>query len=337
MKWWLVFVVVKILSVFFLPELFGQNSVIYGKVIDSNTGERLSEVSLTLKNGDNIMIESKMIKGENYSFVVQKTGSYKLEVGKNEYDTVFEDITVLFEDSLRRDVVLKRPPKFLCIIKVNGQDCKDILKEVDINTSGNLFRFALFNSGYVPLKWIVSKNCEWISVSSSESNATNGTLDSEGKENMTVIIDPEKLEAGKTTGKILVLSNNGNAVLSIKAVGKYPDIIMLPIEGLFPDTFKAQIDFKGRHTYQEMGFCFSYINENPTISDEYVLANDLGAFSYKRVFERTSYILPWYRVFMDENDVCKTYYVRAFLKYENGTIIYSSNVEKFTLWKHSTK
>ena len=49
------------------------------------------------------------------------------------------------------------------------------------------------------------------------------------------------------------------------------------------------------------------------------------------------YQFPWFQSteLFDPKFACRTYYVRAYLKYENenDTIIYSRNVEQFTLWE----
>jgi hypothetical protein len=332
----------KYLFVLFLlsfTRLSGQ-IILYGKVIDGNTGERLDNALVQLLSFENSLIEQKQTESNGeYRFNIKQTGSYRLKVCRAEYDNfVYETIKINQDDSIRRDVPLEKPPKFLCIINVNGTNCKDTLKEKEIGND-KLFRFKLFNSGPVPLKWIVGQNKEWISVFSSEKHTTSGILDSESNENsqiMDVTINPDKLEAGLTVGKVLVMSNNGNAILSIKATGKYPEISILPIKELWPSEFKGVIQFEGRHTYKEMGFCFSDINENPSIKDNVVLANDIGNFTYNDHLNygiNGSSNFSWLEGFLKEEDICRTYYVRAFLKYENenDTVIYSKNVEHFTL------
>jgi hypothetical protein len=197
-----------------------------------------------------------------------------------------------------------------------------------INSSQS-YHVDFFNSGATTLKYITGTNRQWITIVT----PATSTIAPIQSQRITITIDPTKFEAGRTTGKVLVISNNGNAVLSIKAVGKYPEISVLPIEDPFPNTFRSEVTFNGNHTFKEMGYCFSHTNSLPTTNDNYVLANDIGSFTYKDYWSDSSQF-PWIGNLNWVDEVCQTWYVSAFLTYENetDTIIYSSNVEQFILW-----
>ena len=318
---------------------------LYGKIVDSRTGEYLSGVSVGFSFISGEKISSITTdKSGTYQFDIPTGGEYVLKVSKNEYtDTgiITDTVKIMKGEQKRRDFSLEKPVRFIHITEVSNND-----KDIEILNVGTLASIGteyveFYNAGTVPLKYVVGKNCDWIIAVS----PLSGTLDPMRAEQVSITIDPAKLEAGKTTGKVLVMTNNGNAALSIKAVGNFPEITVLPAvttayrddKNLFPDTFQSEIKFGGKHTFKEMGFCFSDKNQIPTTTnDKCVLANDIGNFSYKDYWNDT-HLFPWLEGGLEswETDACKTYYVRAFLKYENenDTTIYSNNVIRFTLWE----
>lgn len=231
---------------------------------------------------------------------------------------------------------MQKPARFISITEV-GNHAKEIdILNIGAITTPESFYVDFFNSGDVDIDYVTGKMCEWIEITPSL-----GTLKPNQSNRITIKIDPEKFEAGKITGKMLIITNNGNKVLNIKAVGKFPEIITLqPTQAfadadLFPNTFRAEIKFKGRHTFKEMGYCFSDVNPIPTINDCVVQANDLATLDYKDYW-MDEHKFPWLSgtELFDPYFACRTYYVRAYLKYENenNIVIYSDNVAQFTLW-----
>lgn len=335
-----------VLCLFFFgfSVLYAQNGRIYGKVIDNNTGEFLDRVSVSLLLEGSIV--SQIITSTNgiFSFDITQTGNYQLICKRTEYDDFsYASFHVRTEDSIRKDVPLQKPPRFLRITEVGYPDKEINVLDIGAITVPEPYHVDFCNLGGVVIEFVTGRMCEWIT----DVTPSSGTLEPNESIRITFKINPDKFEAGKTTGKLLIITNNGNKVLNIKAIGKFPKIKTYTIttayndpENLFPDTYRAEIEFNSRHTFMEMGYCFSDVNKNPTINDNVVLANDLGNFDYKDywTFGLTGkHLFPWLggSELFDPGSVCQTYYVKAFFKYENenDSVVYSDNVAEFTLWK----
>jgi hypothetical protein len=340
----------KILSIiicllFGFSELYGQIGCIYGKILDYNTGECLNNVSVSLIFGGNTAGQFTTKEDGTYTFPISQAGNYQLNFQKAEYDDFsYASFPIHAGDSIRKDVPLQKPPQFLRITEVGNHNKEIENLYIGSITVPEFYYVQFFNSGSVDIDYITGKMCEWIT----EVTPSSGTL--KPNEPPTIIrirIDPDKFEAGKTTGKMLVITNNGNKVLNIEAIGKFPEVKTFALttayndhQNRFPDTFMSEIEFNGRHTFKEIGYCFSDVNKNPTINDNVVIANDAGTFDYKDywTFGLTGkHVFPWLGSgeLFDPDFACRTYYVKTFLKYENenNVVIYSNNVAQFTLWE----
>ncbi len=325
MKKNILFCVIALLLVSFsiLPD---EKYNVYGKIVDSATGEIVKGVQVRLLL-NNIVISSMMADSGKYEFNVSQTGTYKIEASQNEYN-IFTDnaITITTDRQIRRDVILERPPRFLQIRK-NGEEIETLdLGKIE---TPDIYIVDLFNSGYETLRFVTSKNRRWIT----SVTPTSDVIEPENNSSIAIRIDPTQFEAGQTTGKVLIMSDNGSKVLTIKAVGDYPRVKVMPMEISYPDAFEGQIIFTGEHTYSDRGFCFSTTNRYPTINDNRVSANDVGGgFIYRDIWDDYGQF-PWLGSLNSEDEICQTWYVRAYLKYENENdiVIYSDNVEDFTL------
>jgi len=336
--------VVICVCLFGFSELYAQNGRIYGKIVDINTGECLNNVSVSLIFGGNTAGQFTTKEDGTYTFPITQAGDYQLNFKRAEYDNFsYASFSVRAGDSIRKDVALQKPPRFLRITEVNNHD-----KEIDVLDIGSIiatesYYVDFFNSGGVDIDYVTGKMCEWIT----EVTPSSGTLKPNESNRITIKINPDKFEAGKTTGKMLIITNNGNKVLNIKAIGKFPEVKTLVLttayndpQNKFPDTYRSEIKFNGRHTFKEIGYCFSDVNKIPTINDNVVIANDAGTFDYKDywTFGLTGkHLLPWLDSgeLFDPEFACRTYYVRTYLKYENenNVVLYSNNVAQFTLWE----
>jgi len=319
-------------------ELHAQSAQIYGKVLDSNTGERLNNVTVSLILGNNTVSQTRTEEDGTYTFTVTQAGNYQLNFQRAEYDDFsYTSVRVRAGESMRRDAMMQRPPRFISVTEVGNHSIeKDYLDIGDITTP-QFFYVDFFNSGGVDIHYVTGKMSEWIT----EVTPSSGTLRPNESNRITIRIDPDKFEAGETTGKVLIITNNGNRVLPIKAIGRFPEIITLPIVDVWPSRFESQINFNGRHTFIEMGYVFSDIDEIPTtINGNVVLvsATHLSTFTYSSQFTFAftgRHSFPWLDLeitnLFPPEFFCRTYYVRAFLRYANGVVIYSDNVEQFTL------
>lgn len=319
-------------------EVKGQCGWIYGKVVDVNTGECLNNVKVSLILGGNIIDNFTTLNHGRYWLPIPQEGEYRLAFNKAEYDEFsYAAFPVRSGDSIRKDAALQFPVRFIRITEVNDREKEVEMLDVGALTEETMYYVDFFNSGEVDMEYVTGKMSEWITAVIPSS----GILKPNESNRITIKINPEKFEAGKTTGKVLIMTNNGNKVLPIKAIGKFPEITMSHPEGLFPQKFHCQISFNGRHTFKEVGYCFSDENSIPTLNDQVVLASqyELDTFEYDDLLTNgvtDKHRFPWLggTLFNPEFE-CRTYYVRAFLKYENAndTVIYSNNVEQFTLWE----
>lgn len=327
------------ISIFFfcnLPGAYAQMGYVYGKVLDYYTAEALANVGISLLYND--CVEGRVFTDEkgDYGIKMEKNKLYQLRFDKAEYHEITEYLYIAEEDSICRDAIIGKPLGVLHITEVGNRD-----KEVDIIDIGALevptsYYVQLFNSGGKDIEYNIGSMQKWIT----EITPSSGVLKpNENPVIFTIKIDSNKFEAGKTAGKILIITNSGSKILTIKAVGKYPVLTVLPpitqgiqdTNNLFPDTFRAEIEFEGNHTFEKMGYCFAENNSLPTINDSVVYVNDLGSYSFYSHYSETA--LPW--LTMAGGWVpCQIFYVRAFLMYnnENKLVHYSHNVEKFILW-----
>lgn len=334
-----VFLNILLLSLLLLGyfEADGQTGWIYGKVVDGSTGECLNRVKVSLMQNEGTIEQFTTQEDGRYWFDIAEEGEYQLMFKRVEYDSSFYAVfPVRFGDSIRKDAALQFPAHFIRITEVNDSKKEIEMLDVGALTEESVYYVDFFNSGEVDIEYVIGKMSEWIT----EVTPSVGILKPNESNRITIKINPDKLEAGKTTGKVLVITNNGNKVLPIKAIGKFPEITVLPTEDNFPQKFQCQVSFNGRHTFKEVGYCFSDENAIPTINDQVVLAfqYEWNTFEYDDFLEHImtgSHKFPWLEgtELFDPEFVCRTYYVRAFLKYENenDTIVYSNNVTQFTL------
>ncbi len=320
-------------------EVYGQCGWVYGKVVDSNTGERLSRVVVSLIQGAGAIEHFTTQDDGNYWFKIAQEGEYQLVFKKTEYDDFsYAAFPLRSGDSIRKDAPLRKPPRFIRITEVNDSEKEIKMLDVGALRNENVYYVDFFNSGEVEIEYVTGKMNEWIT----DVTPSSGTLKPNESNRIAIKINPDKFEAGKTTGKVLVITNNGNKVLPIKAIGKFPEVTTVVPDALFPRKFQCQISFNGRHTFKEVGYCFSDENSIPTVKDPVVLASmfEFENYEYDDFYMHVltdKYQFPWFQSteLFDPKFACRTYYVRAYLKYENenDTIIYSRNVEQFTLWE----
>ncbi|GHT32983.1 hypothetical protein FACS189434_06050 [Bacteroidia bacterium] len=338
MKKYLTILIAIFLSLF--PHLSAQNGVIYGKIVDSATGERISNAQISvLYNGE--AVGQPVINNGQYSFNANKAGNYSIKVVKAEYNTFSGSVIASLGDSMRRDIALEKPPRFLKITEVNNNSAE--IKEIDfgaVETFG--YRYVdLFNSGTTALNYTTGKTKPWIV----DVSPSSGTLQPNESQRITIKVEGAKLEAGETSGKMLVMSNNGNAVLGIKAIGKYPKVTMLSVtrfdrpDNDSPNTFRGEIETIGANTYSKRGFCFSSISDMPIIEDENcisVVCNTYGDFIYRDywVDDQAKELPPFpWNTWEGMWATCQPWHVRAWVTYDRGNgkeiVIYSDNVIKF--------
>lgn len=89
-------------------ELYAQNGHIYGKIIDRNTGECLSQVSVSLILESSTEGQMTTKEDGTYIFDITRTGNYQLNFKRTEYDDFsYTSFPVHTGDSIRKDAPCK--------------------------------------------------------------------------------------------------------------------------------------------------------------------------------------------------------------------------------------
>ncbi|MDR1226861.1 MAG: carboxypeptidase-like regulatory domain-containing protein [Prevotellaceae bacterium] len=228
---------------------------IYGIILDKATtepvrgaGVQLNPVGTTAVTGD---------EGQ-YEFTELKAGDYTINVTKTGYaDLVSYKISVAGGKTNKGDVQIEKLPAALKIINTKGEP----IDTLDFGESSIQLSFSIFNNTPDNLEWAITKDREWIT----EITKINGAIPATGtkQQPVSVTIGRTQLTGGANTGNLNITSNNGSAVLVIKAfspVTSLPTLNTLqPVEdiGINSATFKGQITAQGMPEYDECGFVYT--------------------------------------------------------------------------------
>ena len=295
------------------PE--ADESLLYGFITDFATGKPIKNANVQLRpSGETTLTGSD----GKYEFHDLSEGEYYITVSKSEYTDLVDDYQIILKkgEKIRRDLRIEKIPTWILITDMMGNE----LTCLDFGTNENFNAFNIFNNGTVSVQCHLEYNCDWIaSVSTIPEQLSPGQ-----NVTVTIQIDRSKLNAGENTTYFHVTSNNGSNMLMIKATGEYksPEVVTQPvtyIDGTITpwcNTFHAEVTEVGNPPYYQRGFCFSSQNSSPTINDNCIIVSGtgLGEYSY------TYWDFP-------PNTI--TYYVRAWVKYDNGKMKYG-NTKSFT-------
>lgn len=286
---------------------------IYGTVTDFATGEPVMDAAVQLRPGGETTLTGS---DGRYEFIDLDRGDYSITVSKAEYTDLVDDYVITVDTKMmRRDVQIKKIPAYLQVV---DNDLNPITF-LDFGTDATSMQFVIFNSGPVSLECEIVHSCAWISDITEVSNpiASGATCP------VVITIDRSRLAAGVNTDYVHVTSNNGNKQIEISAVGKtvIPEVVTLPVTNTdgsvtpWCNTFHAEIAKVGNPPYYQRGFCFSDINDMPAEDDNCVTVSGTEGNTYSYTY--------W-----DFPSVTARYYVRAWLKYGDGQIVYG-NVQSF--------
>lgn len=292
-----------------------EDSLLYGYITDYATGVAIKNANVQIHpSGETTLTGSD----GRYEFIDLPEGDYYLTVSKSEYTDLLDDYKISLKKGkkIRRDLRIEKIPTWILITDMMGNE----LACLDFGTNENFKAFNIFNNGTVGVQCHLEYNCDWITtVSSVPEQLLPGQ-----NVTVTIQIDRSKLDAGDNTTYFHITSNNGSNLLVIKAIGEYrsPEVVTKPvtyIDGTITpwcNTFHAEIIEVGNPPYYQRGFCFSSQNSSPTINDNCinVSGTGLGEYSY---------------TYWDFPPNTMTYYVRAWVKYDNGKIKYG-NTQTFT-------
>lgn len=201
----------------------------------------------------------------------------------------------------------------LSIVDIDGRTMSEIdFGEKETETTRI---FYLYNGGNESISWEIVSTSNWVNAQDSV-----GTLETKKNKAVPITIDRDLLEKGLNTTTLVVMSNNGNAEIEIKATNNRENIVVSTLEVTNIEatsaTFNGKIVESGNPKYIERGFVYS-TSTQPTleISPDKLTApvNDVAIYdcNVNKLEENT------------------TYYVRGFARNELG-LVYSDNVVKFT-------
>ena len=285
---------------------------IYG-VITDDANELMRAASVQLNP---IGLKTTTGNDGQYEFTDLKAGDYTLQVTKTGYTEMLgHKVKVEPGKTVKSDIQIKKLPAALKVVDSNAQeiDCLSFGSEISVVTRS----FSIFNDSPEPLKWIITKNCVWIT----ELSETNGTLQAGKQQPIMVTIDREKLGAGENTYILSITSDNGNKELTITAVGIERGLAVLNTlkvsnVAATTATFNGEITAVGSPAYTERGFVYS-TSPMPTVETAIAKLTVM-------VTDNNSYSAHATGLTLNQK-----YYVRAYAVNSVG-VAYSTNEESFT-------
>lgn len=183
------------------PDVFGS---IHGYVADETTGEPIQTASVTINPGGNKVVTGS---GGRFEYTNLEAGQYNLQVMKEGYQSNVGYVKVIPGETANCDILLRPGDSYL---KVNKS-------EINMGFNNNIAAFEISNTGRIDLQWTIKKDCDWIT----DIDPLTGTTAAGKKSTVTIQIDRNKLEAGKTSSySIVITSNAGAADVRILASGK---------------------------------------------------------------------------------------------------------------------
>lgn len=205
----------------------------------------------------------------------------------------------------------------LSIVDIDGRTMSEIdFGEKETETTRI---FYLYNGGNESISWEIVSTSNWVNAQDSV-----GTLETKKNKAVPITIDRDLLEKGLNTTTLVVMSNNGNAEIEIKATNNRENIVVSTLEVTNIEatsaTFNGKIVESGNPKYIERGFVCNQIGAPILETSEFRLTApvaDTGIYS-SEIAE------------LKENT---TYFVRAYARNVLG-LVYSDNVVKFETFEY---
>ena len=286
---------------------------IYGCVTDFATGEPVRNANVQLRpSGETTLTGYDGI----YEFKDINDGDYSITVSKAEYTDLIDDYVISVRDGrrMKRDVQIQKQSTVLSIVDNNQAPLHELDFGSEVSLTSKMFN--VFNNGTVKLtNCHVVYSCNWISsVSSLPSEILPGqTLP------VIVTINRAFLAPGQNSTLLTVVSNNGNAEITIMATssgGNPPTITILPASNVTVTSIKCkgQIQNANGGTITDCGFYYG-TSSNPIINGNVVhIGPSTGTFT----------------ITLTNLDQNTTYHIKAFATSNLGTG-YSSEITETTL------
>ena len=190
------------------PDLYGSIS---GVVVDEETQEPLKGVSVTIapQNATKITASDGV-----FTFKDLLPDEYNITFKKDEYESEVKKVNVQVGINTKADVVLSKLQPVLSVS----------VKTLDFGAEQTTLSFDISNSGKGVLEWNISENAEWLSCSE-----TSGKTE-KAKSSVVVTILRDGLDKGNYTQNIVIASNGGSDIVTIKVEVSGAEIEIMPME-----------------------------------------------------------------------------------------------------------
>ena len=188
------------------PEL----GSIFGCVTDFATGEPVYNANVQLKqNGETTRTGSDGM----FEFVDLENGEYSLVVTKIGYSDLIDDYVISIKNGrkIRRDVQIQKQTSLLTVLDEKGQDVSEL--DFGDNPADVMRSCFIVNKGEDKLIWSIEYSCVWID----SLNKIEGELKPNESQPLVVNIDRTKLNVGKNSTTLIIISNGGTKQIAIVA------------------------------------------------------------------------------------------------------------------------
>lgn len=212
----------------------------------------------------------------------------------------------------------------LSIVDIDGRKMSEI--DFGEKESETTRIFYLYNGGNENINWEIVSTSAWVNARDSV-----GTLETKKNKAVPITINRDLLEKGLNTTTLVVMSNNGNAEIDIRATNNRENIVVSTLEVTNIEatsaTFNGKIVESGNPKYIERGFVYC-TSTQPTSEISIDKTQPTLEISIDKLTAPVNDVAI-YDCNVNKLEENTTYYVRGFARNELG-IVYSDNVMKFT-------
>ncbi len=246
--------------------------------------------------------------------------SGKMEVTETGSDGQYEFLNLSLNTNYTIIVELSGYYSDTILTKVDKMEvrCDFVLKEIALRVSStyidasnnNYADFIIYNDSQREMAYLIEKNVSWLTLSK-----TSGLIQAKGAEPIHITIDRSQIPSGTQSTKIVVNSSHEYAEIALN-IAKDPTLNTLDITDVTTTSavLHGMISDIGAPAYTERGFCYSSANQEPSITDLYILSEGNGVTgSFSDTIKNLS-----------PNTI---YYIRTFAK--DGNNITYGNTKQF--------
>lgn len=228
-------------------------------ITEENTPQTLSEVAIQLffDEDKSITQSDRTDKSGRCTFSDIPVGTYSVNLSKPGYESK-EGLALRITggDNPSKEIALKRITTVLTV--------QPEMLDFGADESVCQKAFSIVNPNYVDLTWAaLDTDVPWVVSVCDKDGKKNGSIKYNQEVAMSVTIDRAKLAIGSNETTIVILSDNGRAELTVKAIGAdtrtLPTTNMLEVTDvdMSSATFKGEILSVGAPEYTERGFVYS--------------------------------------------------------------------------------